>query len=226
MKGMGPVRAATVLSFQRRRLATTQLIVAFAALAVGVGLAREQSLAANEAASGAAVGIGAHAALIAPPIDAGGAPAAPIDLAQLQDGAQGGAAPAGPRVWTTDLLAKVHPNAQPDSLKSVQMSAARNEFQSFQVHTRSGASPIQLTVTVSDFHGPDGAVIRSSSNVIVYREAYLDITTLSDANGGLGMTPDPLIPTIDPYFHQARNAFPVTVPANQTQSAWIDVWRH
>ena len=32
-----------------------------------------------------------------------------------------------------------------------------------------------------------------------------------------------MIPAIDPYFHQARNAFPVTVPAGQTQSVWIDV---
>jgi len=171
------LQAAAVPSFQSRRRAATRLIVAFAALAVSVGVARSESPAASK----------------------------------------------GPKVWTTDSLAKVQPDAQPGSLKSVKMSAARNEFQSFQVHVFSGASPIQLSLTVGDFHGPDGAVIRSSSNVIVYREAYLDITTLSDANGALGVTPDPLIPAVDPYFHQVRNAFPVTVPANQTQSVWIDV---
>lgn len=155
----------------------------------------------------AIVGIGDHAAAVAAPVETGNAPAASK----------------GAKVWTTDSLAKVQPNAQPGSLKSIKMSAARNEFQSFQVHARSGVSPIQLNVTVSDFRGPRGAVIHSASNVIVYREAYLDITTLSDANGALGMTPDPLIPAIDPYFHQARNAFPVIVPAGQTQSVWIDV---
>ena len=223
MKGMRLVKAAGAPSFQSRRPAPTPLIVAFAALAVSVGLARADSPAAKGAEWGVVVGIGGHAASGAPAIETGGAPAAPINLAQLQSGAQGGAASTGPKVWTTDSLAKVQPDAQPGSLKTVKMSAARNEFQSFQVHVRSGASPIQLNLTVSDFSGPGGSVIHSSSNVIVYREAYLDIAKLSDANGALGVTPDPLIPTIDPYFHEARNAFPVTVPANQTQSAWIDV---
>jgi hypothetical protein len=80
-----------------------------------------------------------------------------------------------------------------------------------------------MNVTVGNFIGPRGSVIHSSSNVVVYREAYLDITALSDVNGTLGVTPDPLIPAIDPYFHESRNAFPVTVPPNQVQSAWIDV---
>jgi hypothetical protein len=38
------------------------------------------------------------------------------------------------------------------------------------------------------------------------------------------MTPDPLIPAIDPIAHEARNAFPTMVPAGQTRSAWIDVF--
>jgi hypothetical protein len=148
-------------------------------------------------------------------------PPAPMQVAQLQSSTV--SRPTPPKVWTTGPLAEVSTNAQPGSQHSVQLSAARNEFESFHVHLRSGSAPVQMNVTVGNFIGPRGFVIHSSSNVVVYREAYLDITALSDVNGTLGVTPDPLIPAIDPYFHESRNAFPVTVPPNQVQSAWIDV---
>jgi hypothetical protein len=128
-----------------------------------------------------------------------------------------------PKVWATGALAKVQTNAQPGTGQTVALFAARNEFESFQVHVYSGTHPVQMNVTVSDFVGLGRSVIHSATNVVIYREAYLDITTRSDLNGALGMTPDPLIPTVDPYLHESRNAFPVTVPPNQVQSAWIDV---
>jgi hypothetical protein len=81
-----------------------------------------------------------------------------------------------------------------------------------------------MNLTVSDFvNSRTGDRIPGATNVFVYREAYLNITQLSDLNGTLGVTPDPLIPARDPYFHEARKAFPVTIPPNKVQSAWIDV---
>ena len=133
--------------------------------------------------------------------------------------------PANTSVWITGPLEKVlQTNTTPGSTQSLQISAARNEFADFQVHALPTANSIQMNVKVGDFtNSQAGYVIPSATNVFLYREAYLNITTLSDQNGTLGVTPDPLIPTVDPYFGQTRNAFPVTVQANQTQSAWIDV---
>lgn len=129
-----------------------------------------------------------------------------------------------PNVWITDLLAKVRASDPPGIEKSLQLFAARNEFQDFQVHARAGAAPIQMNVSVSDFVNPrSGQIISTATNVLVHREAYLNITQMSDANGMTGLIPDPLIPARDPYAGELRNAFPVTVPANTTQSAWIDV---
>ena len=127
-------------------------------------------------------------------------------------------------VWVTDGMAKVHPDAAPGALHWALLEAAKNEFESFQVHVKATGAPIQLSVTVSDLtDARSGAQVAAASNVVVYREAYLNITTRSDANGTLGLTPDPLVPAVDPYLHQARNAFPVTVPVGETRSAWIDV---
>ncbi|MFL6796061.1 MAG: FG-GAP-like repeat-containing protein [Xanthobacteraceae bacterium] len=132
----------------------------------------------------------------------------------------------GPTLWITGPLVKVHQDAAAGTAQSLQIAAAKNEFESFQVHVRAGTSAVsQLGVTVSDLTSSrDPAVqIASATNIFVHRAAYLNITTLSDQNGASGPTPDPLIPQTDPYFNQARNAFPVAVAPGTVQSAWIDV---
>lgn len=133
--------------------------------------------------------------------------------------------PATPTVWVTDAMAKVQPSSLPGNGRTADIAAARNEFESFQIHVRARNAPLQMSVSVSDFvNSKTGAKIAAEANVLVYREAYLNVTRLSDLNGTKGQIPDALIPTRDPYFHQDRNAFPETVPPNQTRSAWVDVF--
>jgi hypothetical protein len=129
-------------------------------------------------------------------------------------------------VWVTGSLAKVHQdNASPGNVKWALVSAARNEFVSIQVHEHAGTNPISLNVKVSDLvNAQTGTRLSSSVNIIVYREAYVNIVRPSDSNGSTGYTPDILIPTVDPYWRQARNAFPFTIGANQTQSIWFDIF--
>jgi hypothetical protein len=128
-------------------------------------------------------------------------------------------------VWVTDSMQKVHQDiGKPGSVHWAILSAAKNEFGDFQVHVQAGGSTISLGVTVSDLvNAQTGTHISHLTNIIVYREGYMNITTRSNAIGALGLTPDILIPAIDPYYHQARNAFPFTIAAHQNQSAWIDV---
>jgi len=128
-------------------------------------------------------------------------------------------------VWVTDAMAKVQPVGTSPGLDHWALPwAAKNEVEGFQVHVRAGATPVELTVTVSDLvDAVSGTHIRADGDIVVYREAYLDITTRSDANGTYGLVPDGLIPAVDPYRGEARDAFPVTVPATETRSAWIDV---
>ena len=127
-------------------------------------------------------------------------------------------------VWVTGSLAKVKPDAAPGSVHWAEISAARNEFESFQVHVHATGKPIQLDVAVSDFSGRAGHRIAADPNIQVFRESYSDVRQVSDLNGTPGLIPDALIPVRDSIFHERRNAFPTTVPPGQTRSAWIDVF--
>jgi len=129
-----------------------------------------------------------------------------------------------PNVWVTGSLAKVGPEALPGALHVAEISAARNEFESFQIHVRASRPRIQMDLTVSDFTGSSGGHIGSAANVAVFRESYVRIRQVSDLNGMGGFVPDALIPVRDSIFHELRNAFPVMVPSGQTRSAWIEVF--
>ena len=125
-------------------------------------------------------------------------------------------------IWVSDGMLKVQPSASPQPVHWADLHAAKNETESFQVHVQAPAAT-SVTVTASELVDARSGAHIDAAHVHVYREAYLDITTLSDANGTLGRTPDPLIPAIDPDMHEARNAFPVAIPAGETRSAWIDI---
>ena len=42
--------------------------------------------------------------------------------------------------------------------------------------------------------------------------------------GETGEWPDPLIPRIDSYYQERRNAFPFQLAAGHNQSVWVDVY--
>jgi hypothetical protein len=104
----------------------------------------------------------------------------------------------------------------------------------FQVHVNASAGAISnLSVTTSSLVKSTGlggnyTITNASTQIVVYREAYMNVTghVTSTANtfyNSTGYYPDALIPTVDPYTSQTTNAWPVSVAANQNQSAWVDV---
>lgn len=146
----------------------------------------------------------------------------------------GGASAATTSIYVVDSSVTVRPmttSTIPTQLKkqAAEITAARNEFESFQVVIEAGDNPLQnVTVKLANpgvgLSGPGGATI-PSSNVTFYREAYYDVPTdyRSDRDGAAGRWPDPLIPERDPYYGQNRNAWPATAPANERLVAWVDV---
>src|SRR5262249_17499922 len=127
--------------------------------------------------------------------------------------------------WTAHSLEKIRPyDAVPDKLQdSIQLSAARNEFESFQIVFRAESDLEGIDVQVSDLKDPDGAVL-SANNVTIYFERYLDLPKPSFIEGKAGEWPDALIPRSDRYFGEKRNAFPFKLFARHDQPIWIEVY--
>ncbi|HLK68134.1 MAG TPA: glycoside hydrolase domain-containing protein [Bryobacteraceae bacterium] len=128
--------------------------------------------------------------------------------------------------WTTDDLAKVRPldPVPAEPVRSAELRAGRNEFEPFQIVLRSQTKDLAgVDIDFSDFRSAEGATI-SSQNVTVYLESFVDLKRASSVEGADGPWPDPLIPRIDRYSNERRNAFPFTVPRGRNQPLWVEVF--
>jgi hypothetical protein len=138
----------------------------------------------------------------------------------------GGPAGSAPTVSAFDSLATIRSGQAlpPGAGRSVQISAARNEFESFQIAVQAGSAPLRgVRVDPGQtLAGPDGATI-PASNLRVYREVGYQVSQRSDSEGATGNWPDALIPERDAFYGEDRNAFPIDLAAGQRIAAWIDV---
>lgn len=138
------------------------------------------------------------------------------------------AAPAPPatdeglRVGTTHALVKVRPGDRVPGGSLVELAAARNEFESFQLVLRSTADVEEVDVEVGDLAGSEGVI--PAREVTVYLAEYLTLRRASSRDGGTGDWPDPLVPRVDRYFGERRAAFPFALAGNRTRAVWIEVY--
>jgi MYXO-CTERM domain-containing protein len=119
---------------------------------------------------------------------------------------------------------KIRPtDPAPPAQSSIALSCARNEFCAFQVAV---TAPASAAVTVNslalgNLTGCAGAL--TGSDALVYREGFMDVTTPSNSAGATGQWPDPMIPVVDAFYGETRNAVPATVAAGQTQAFWVEL---
>ncbi len=107
--------------------------------------------------------------------------------------------------------------------QTAQISAAGNEFESFQIAVQAGSSGLSgVNVSGAALQGPGNATI-PASDLTIYREANYQVTQRSDAEGDVGSWPDALIPQRDTFYGEDRNAFPFDVPAGGKLAVWVDV---
>ena len=128
--------------------------------------------------------------------------------------------------WTTHSLEKIRPyDRVPEyAPQSVKIQAARNEFEPFQVVLRAESPAIDaVDIEVTDLRGKSG-VIPSAKYISVYLVRYLNLKTPSSVTGGTGEWPDPLVPRVDRYANERRNAFPFKLTGGRNQSIWVDVY--
>jgi len=118
-------------------------------------------------------------------------------------------ASAAPGRWATAVssLVKVRPGDTLPPRTRVSLHAARGECEGFQLATTAPAR--QVRPGPLSLQGPAGKRLQGA----LYREAFLTVASPSGPDGATGAWPDPLIPEVDAYAHEPRNAFPAEASA-------------
>lgn len=131
-------------------------------------------------------------------------------------------------VWTVQGTVRLNRDAPAGAERSVRLSAARNEWESFQILLRTDQAVSGVNVEPADLVGPAGAILKAD-DAEVYRQHQLELSEPSYRNSAFkpGWYPDPLIPLRHPLTRrklQGRfTAAPFDLPAQQTHGFFIDV---
>lgn len=134
------------------------------------------------------------------------------------------------QVWTLAQTRRILRGAPADTGTDIRLSAARNEWESFQILMRSDMSVRGINVHAGDLEGPGGSVLRAEdARLFRQHQLYLDIGTYRNNEFKPGWYPDPLIPFRHPLTRKPLEgarlvAVPFDLPASETHGFWIDVY--
>lgn len=132
-----------------------------------------------------------------------------------------GAAPAHAGASLEHAAVKIQPAGTYAGSPSIHLYAARNEYESFQVILSGPMTGVGVP-SASALTGPAGTV--SATSLRFSRVGYLDITTTSNDEGMTGLVPDALVPAVDLFYGETRNAFPIDVPTGENRLIWVDLF--
>ncbi|HZX94899.1 MAG TPA: DUF4091 domain-containing protein [Myxococcales bacterium] len=126
------------------------------------------------------------------------------------------------QVWVAPAAQKIRPSAQPPAGAAAvaRIAAAKNEFEAFHVVVTGQAAGVSMSLSGLD--DGKGHTI-SGRDVVLYREALINVPQQTGGDGAAGMWPDALVPDVDPIVGEKRNAFPFNVPANESRAVLVDV---
>jgi hypothetical protein len=134
------------------------------------------------------------------------------------------------QAWTVKETRHILRGDHPGTNRQVALSAARNEWESFQILLRSDV-PIQgIRLEPAVLQGPGGAVL-DVSQVRTYREHQLHLERGTQRNTDFkpDWYPDPLIPQLDPLSGKELEGgrfktFPFDLPPDETHGFWVDIY--
>ena len=114
--------------------------------------------------------------------------------------------------WVASATEKIRPGTAARSATSAHVSAARNEFEAFQVVVTGPARGV--SARISGLEGLDAKL---------YRVDLIDLAQPSAVDGGTGRWPDALVPDVDDVVGEQRNAFPFDVGTGESRAIWVEV---
>jgi uncharacterized protein (TIGR03382 family) len=119
-------------------------------------------------------------------------------------------------VWVAGATEKIRPDAQPRATTEASLTAARNEFEAFQIVVRGRAT--KVSVEASPLATAGGTI----DDVKTYRVDLIDVRQPSAVDGGTGRWPDALVPDVDDVVGEKRNAFPFDVGDGESRAIWVE----
>src|SRR5437868_404334 len=102
---------------------------------------------------------------------------------------------ASPSVWGESAMVKVRPDSAARSQPELHLTAARNEFVSFQVGLQGG--DMGLRGVRASLEGLEGPARISGTDVTLYREEFLNTARPTVTGTPVGRWPDGLVPDVD-----------------------------
>ncbi|MFQ5811211.1 MAG: glycoside hydrolase domain-containing protein, partial [Armatimonadota bacterium] len=141
-------------------------------------------------------------------------------------------------VWTAPATIRVQPEDAPTGDKQIAISAARNEWEPFQVIVTARGEPLsRVTVEATALVGRRTLI--GSDNIHLFRQHYIQVTRPSArCDTPAGWWPDALIPFVNPIQKPKRDpkdpptpfgpakyrAQPFDVEAGKNQPIWGEVY--
>jgi len=138
-------------------------------------------------------------------------------------------APADVKIWIETETVRVLRHNKPGASRAVNLSAARNEWESFQILMQSNKDVIILDILPGNLTSSENEVI-SAEETRLYRQHQFELTDPTHRNSNFepGWYPDPLIPfkhplSREPLAEARFSAVPFDLPAGQTHGFWVDI---
>jgi glycosyl hydrolase family 123 len=120
-------------------------------------------------------------------------------------------------LWAASATEKIRPSTAARPLVPPALTAAKNEFEAFQLAVVGPATNVSVTATALTGAGQPIPAPR------LFREALLTLRQTSGPDGATGTFPDALVPDQDDVVGEKRNAFPFNVPAGETRAVWVEL---
>jgi len=129
-----------------------------------------------------------------------------------------------PVVWVASPWQHVLRSTEPGEAKSVEIAAARHEYEAVRVIVRAGAKSLaNVRVEASALTGDAGQI--DARNVTLFREHYLHVFKPSyRSQAPAGWYPDALIPVAGGAPAAKYPGLPASVEAGTNQGFWADVY--
>ena len=125
---------------------------------------------------------------------------------------------------------KLLPAAGVPSAQRIRVSAAKNEWEGFQIAVKAPASVSGVNVKLSDLCQASGSPCIKASTARLYRQVFLDIKLPSQMGVPLhervaGLYPDPLLPFTDPYKSgDVPVGAPFSLKAAELGAVFVDLY--